>query len=218
MSPPRIRWARTTTTMSGNFIGHVYTQFFEALTASARSRSGYSRQGRNLYAANSAPAYVVAVAAVEAFVNECFLSEAWMGGAQVTVVSPKALERMDIRTKVIVVPQLALGRTLPRDQQPYQDFALLAQVRNELVHYKMGWAPTFVRVLAQRGIALKVEPEAEEARGGIAWGHRLSTTEGIRWAHNTAVDTVQALARLFPEDSRIRPFAYSWPVITDAML
>ena len=95
---------------------------------------------------------------------------------------------------------------------------MLTKVRNELVHYKMGWAPTFIRALAQRGIALKVEPEAEEARGGIAWGNRLSTTEGIRWAHNTAVATVQALARLFPEESPIRPIADSWLLITDAML
>src|SRR5206468_12508815 len=115
------------------------------------------------------------------------------------------------------VPQLALGRTLPRDQQPYQDFVLLTRVRNELVHYKMGWAPGFVRTLAQRGIALKVEPEAEEARGGIAWGHRLSTTEGIRWAHNTAVAMVQALARLFPGDE-VRRIADSWPIITDSMV
>ena len=202
---PRIHWARTTVTMSSDFIDHVYKFFFDSLASATSRTSGYARQGRNFYAPASAPAYLAAVAAVEAFVNEVFLSEAWIGGAPITVVSPESLERMNIAVKA-------------RDQQPYQDFVLLTKVRNELVHYKMGWAPKFVRILAQRGIAFRVEPEAEKVGGGIAWGHRLSTTEGIRWAHNTAVEVVQAMARLFPDDSPVRRIGDSWPIITDAML
>ena len=57
-------------------------------------------------------------------------------------------------------------------------------------------APKYVKVLAQRGIALTACPKGAD----YAWVHKLSSSEGIRWAHNTACKTVQALVSLIPDD------------------
>jgi hypothetical protein len=79
---------------------------------------------------------------------------------------------------------------------------LLTQLRNELVHYKMGAKPPkTVRALAQRGIAFRVPPE-QEPGGPHPWAHRVSTLEGIRWAYNTACATAVALLNLIPDERR----------------
>ncbi len=157
-------------------------------------------------------AYILAHAAVEAFINEVFLSGfadmilgPWPGGGgdDRTDISAN-LERLDLLTKLILVPHLRIGRSLNRGEQPYQDMALLTQLRNELIHYKMGYRPPrAVRILSQRGVALSVPPEQEEG-GPFAWTDRVSTIEGLRWANNTACATVRALLDLIPEEKRPR--------------
>lgn len=47
------------------------------------------------------------------------------------------LEKMDIMTKLIVIPQLLFNETFSKDRQPYQDMLILNKVRNYFVHYKM---------------------------------------------------------------------------------
>ena len=78
---------------------------------------------------------------------------------------------------------------------------MLVRVRNEIVHYKMsGPAPSFIKGLEQRGIVLPRPKEAGDA--DYAWARKISCTEGIRWAHNTACRVVRKLAEFAPQDHR----------------
>jgi hypothetical protein len=104
--------------------------------------------------------------------------------------------------KLILFPQFAFGQTLPKGEQPYQDMDLLVKLRNELVHYKMNTKPpTFIKQLAQRKIAMGV-PAEEESGGLHPWADRVSTLEGIKWAHNTACAIVMAVLALAPSEKQ----------------
>jgi hypothetical protein len=148
------------------------------------------------------PAYILAVTAVEAFVNEIFLSDFGSLVLGESRLLPDEAEKLDVRLKLILFPQFAFGQTLPKAEQPYQDMDLLVKLRNELVHYKMNTKPpTLIKQLAQRKIAMGV-PAEEESGGPLSWTDRVSTLEGIRWANNTACETVLALLALAPPEKQ----------------
>jgi hypothetical protein len=218
-SEPRVTnyFAKSSVTISPLLIGQV-EQFY--CIARDKVAAEDSRQG-TVVGVNSAtphrsplaiPAYILAAAAVEAFVNEMFLSpfaltsldvfahEAGLSGE--LTAEAESLEKLDLPTKLIRAPRLCTGRSLDPGKQPYQDVQLLADLRNELVHYKMGWRPPkAVRVLAQRGLAFRVRPEEEDG-GPHPWADRVSTVEGIRWAYDTACKAGRALLDLLPDAKR----------------
>ena len=69
---------------------------------------------------------------------------------------------------------------------------ILIKVRNELTHYK--WEselPPAVQHLEERHIAFS---------GDDPWLDKIKTSEGIRWANNTACKTVHQLASFSQEN------------------
>jgi len=160
------------------------------------------RDGINGSTRYALPSFIITVAAVEAFLNESFLSslgDRLLKGTGLDIVSREWIEERDLLTKLVLVPYLANTKTLGQAEHPYQDMKLLVRLRNDLVHYKMGGRPHYVRDLAQRGIAVRVSATEEEAGGGpMPWVDRVSTSEGIRWAYNTACATVHAEVALMP--------------------
>jgi len=96
------------------------------------------------------------------------------------------IEKIEISKKVILVTQLLFEKSLERDKQPYQDFALIVKIRNDLVHYKLKEKPPkYILDLDQRGILIKSPAPVD-----YPWPNKLSCTEGIRWAHNIACQLV----------------------------
>jgi hypothetical protein len=211
-------FAKASVTISPVLLGHVRHLYAMAVDERAR-RNGLQSQVPAPHKAGphwtslAISAYILAPTAVEAFLNELLLSDLGLltlsdspGKAGHTMPSDaaRALEKLDLPTKLIEVPRVVLGQSLVPSQQPHQDMKLLTQLRNELVHYTMGAKPPkTVRVLAQQGIALRVPPE-QEAGGPHPWAHRISTLEGIRWAYNTACATAVALLNLIPDERRRR--------------
>lgn len=182
--------AQSSVTISGDLIAHV-----RALHKMAADKID---RGDTDLSPLAIPAYIVAVASVEAFVNDVFLSK-FASMILGEGLLPAESDKLDLALKLILLPHLAFGRTLSKDMQPYQDMALLIRLRNELVHYKMGAKPPkTVKELAQRGIAIPIPPKQEESGGPHPWAYRVSTLDGIRWANNTACATVCALVGLFP--------------------
>ena len=181
-------------TISCDFIFHVHELFEQALRRI--SYGGVVVEGVNGYTPLAAPAYVSAVAAVEAWVNEMILSDmprAILGKSALDTVPESRLSFTELSMKLLLIPQLAFGKTLARHEQPYQDMRLLIKLRNELVHYKMApKRPSCVTDLAQRGIVLKDKR--------YIWPHQISCSEGIRWAYNTACETVLAILDLMPPE------------------
>lgn len=184
--------------ISGDLIAHVRT-CFELSLEYVLTGEGV-RHGMNAYTPYAFPAYVSAVAAVEAFLNEQLLGEfakVVLSDSPLWNLGKDSLEKIELKTKLIVIPQVLFGRSFTPGSAPYQDFALLIRVRNDVIHYKMGSTPpSYVQPLSDRGIALTTD----KAHGGVdyVWPHKLSSTEGIRWAHNSACRTVNALVGFIP--------------------
>lgn len=186
--------------ISGDLVADVRLALELSLEYSLTGRG--VRHGNNAYTPHAFSAYVSAVVAVEAFLNETLLGamcRAIYQSSPLWHLSQDALERMDLLLKLVIVPQLLFGATFRRDQQPLQDFSLLYRVRNDIVHFKMKQEPPkYLAYLAQRGIAIT----ADKAPGDYPWPAKLSCTEGIRWANNTATRIAHALVDFVPQEHR----------------
>ena len=100
--------------------------------------------------------------------------------------------------------KLFFGKTLSPRESPLREMRALVNVRNELVHYKFAMKPPRgVRLMAEHGAATRVPPEQEDG-GPQPWSDRVSTLEGILWAHDTACRTVRAVVALAPDECRPR--------------
>ena len=187
-----------TVTVSGTLIGYVRRLYDRALEYLA---SGHGvRRGINGYTDSALPAYIITVAAVEAFLNEAFLSD-WprliFKESSLWSVPKRSLDKIELGLKLVLIPQLLFTKSFSRDSQPYQDFDLLIKIRNDFVHYKMkGKSPKYLQALDDRGISLVSPTKNSEA--DYAWPHKVSSSEGIRWAHNTACSVVQELVSFIP--------------------
>jgi len=143
----------------------------------------------NGFTRHAIPAYIIATSAVEAFLNEMFLSPA--GRSFFKNISDDTkywewLEKVELPYKLILIPQLFLNRTFATNKPPYQDMKELIKLRNELIHYKMAFKePNYVKDMKQKKIALDDV--------GTTWTHNVSSLKGIWWAHNTICATIQEL-------------------------
>lgn len=187
-------------TVSGGLISHV-RQLYDAALKYLASGHGV-RQGINGYIDDAPPAYIITVAAVEAFLNENFLSDLprliFKDSALWTIPSD-SLDRMELGMKLVLIPQFLFSKSFSRGSQPYQDMALLIKVRNDFVHYKMkGTPPEYLKALDDRGISLVARSKVEGV--DYAWPWKLSSSEGIRWAHNTACKIIDKLVSFMPAD------------------
>jgi hypothetical protein len=201
-------------TISPLFIQHVATLFslsFRPHQLLPESR----KEGDNHYSAFAVPAYMCAAAAVESYINETFLSEFSIGffpQSPLKHLKPKDLEtieRMKTAEKVLFLPLLVYSRPIDRARQAYADFDHLLKLRNGLTHYKFRYgdegvtAP--VKDLAQRKIAFS--DRRSKPRIGddpcSTWVEQVSTTEGIRWAYNTAISMIHLLIDAHPTPAEV---------------
>jgi hypothetical protein len=199
-------FAKASVTISSVIIDHVknlYSMAVDEIVRKGGLQLQTSLNARLHYTSLAIPSYILATAAVEAYLNEVFLSNfsrLALGSSSEEVELCSDLEKLDLSSKLIEVPRAVVGRSLNRGQQPHQDMRLLIKLRNELVHYKMKEKPpTAVGVLARRNIVFRVPPE-QEMGGPHPWADRVSTLEGIRWAHNTVCETAAALLNLIPNE------------------
>ncbi|MGE0542269.1 MAG: hypothetical protein AB7R89_19040 [Dehalococcoidia bacterium] len=172
--------------ISTTLIGNIRRLYSDALN---EVKAGFGvRHGINGYTRFGVSAYILAVAAVEAYLNERFLSQAArlsLPASPLWDINANTVERMKIREKVLLVPKLLLGETFDTGRPPFQDFDLLVNVRNDLVHFKFPYQlPAYVRSLEARKVVLAAVPNSYGA--DYPWPAKLECTEGIRWAHNTA--------------------------------
>jgi hypothetical protein len=180
------------TSISTEFIKHVRELY--TMACQEISSGKYSQANSNAHTDYGAPAYILAVAAVEAFVNEMLLriGPVFLKGTQLEGLSQTEIEqhlRSNLGDKLIEVPELAFGEPVfTRGTQPYQDMAYLIKIRDSFVHYKMGDEAEYenaYQYLVQKKIALST-PER-------FWAYELSTLEGIRWAHNTVITIIEKI-------------------------
>ena len=203
-------------TISGSLISDVRTALDLSLQYDLTGKG--TRHGVNAYTPHAFSAYVSAVASIEAFVNEIFLgSDICLNIYQTSSLwdlDRDALEKMDLLAKLIIMPKLLFGISFSRDKQPFQNFSLLVKVRNDIVHYKMkSGVPKYLADLAQRGFAIS----SGDSSADYPWPWRLSCSEGIRWAHNTACSLAQGLVNFVPDEHKdvLAPHAGNYLEIPD---
>jgi len=175
--------------ISQELLGNCRDSFYRALPY-VLTNNGV-RFGVNGYAPHLLPAYISAVASIEAFVNESLLSPMTLlplKDSPFRKLGTDWLDKIDLRQKVLVIPELLFGWTFDSSAQPYQDFCLLVKVRNDLTHYAFSQTnPRYVRSLKERGIFLYHDLE-RNSKIENPWAQDASCTEGIRWAHNVVCD------------------------------
>jgi hypothetical protein len=193
----------STVTISGSLIYYTHQLYKDGLKVLTSGNVLVKKKQRNGFTHLALPAYIMAVAAVEAFTNEVYLGSTArliLDGSSLLELRQEWLEEVDLREKMVLIARLVCGAQIRRGEPPFQDFAMLIRVRNAIVHYKMEeTTPAFVLDLNQRGIGLSTKPpKGFEGRFMQPWVWEISTVEGIRWAHNTACRMVQKLIELMP--------------------
>lgn len=143
------------------------------------------------------PSYILSVAAVEAFVNE-FILAVGLGFlkdssfAKLSQDERQQFQKANLGDKLIKLPALAFDQEVfNRGRQPFQDMNYLINVRDSFVHYKMGYEAEYKGAfdyLTKKGVALN-SPDSPSR----FWVSDLSTFEGIRWAHNTALKIIKEI-------------------------
>lgn len=187
------------TSISGDLIRHVRKCLDLSLEHVASGRG--ARHGMNAHSIYAYPAYICAVAAVEAFLNEslfgrtsqivCSGSELW---------SHPDLERKDLRTRLTEAPRMLFGSALQKGDRFFQEFDTLVGVRNDLTHYKMDEVvPDYVEALDRRGVAIRA---VNSLGADYLWVDKVSSVRGVQWANNTAAAMVDALVGAVPVEHR----------------
>jgi hypothetical protein len=175
----------------------------------ARNRALLDGQRPNALTLDSIVAIVTAAASTEAFINEFAEHIAIFRAASLEGLTPSMVTCSDaiaeleeskapVTVKYLIASQI-LGAAFARDAAPYQDFAMLIQLRNAIMHAKPATNESshqgtkVTDVLAQRGIATRLEPGVK-----FAWFNRLEVPGVARWACTSAHSIILGIVDRLP--------------------
>ena len=115
-------------------------------------------------------------------------------------------QRVSVRVKIEMAHFILKGKSLDKGSLPYQDFALLTDLRNALIHKK---PETFATALPL-DLSVTIEPHPlvksladrkliplPPKRSAPQWETYISVPEVAVWAHNLAIDMVKLIVTLF---------------------
>jgi hypothetical protein len=189
----------------------------------ARAKESYQRtkaaaSDRDAGQMDALVAIVFSVVALEGFINEA-AELATHPVALGTDPNPPSVKRFaalideaersgaGVALKFTLAKLAFTGETYDRGAMPYQDFSLLIDIRNALVHFRS--RETF-EVDDQGVLTFKPAPLLNRLRAkniiaacepGVAapWLHTVATTAAARWACKTAATMVQSIITILPE-------------------
>lgn len=190
-------------------VRHESVRFFPKLTAHVQflyseglkelvSGRALIRNGINCYTDHAGPAYMIACAAIEAFLNEMlYSSRIFRPDVPFFGKADEWAEKIGLVDRVIRVPEFLYGKTFIKGKQPLQDFTLLVKLRNYFVHYKMeDDLQGIISELEKRKIALTPKPFHGHPQTPF---YKLCSSEGIRWANNTTSKVANGLFQFMPK-------------------
>jgi hypothetical protein len=132
-----------------------------------------------------------------------------------TALKELAKSRAPVQLKYLWAKWILSGQQYDKGIQPYQDFKILIDVRNEIVHikrldlYEVTPAgtnpliqPPFIESLDGRGILADVSGVTPEA----SWMERLQCLVSARWAFDTTANMIDSLIAATPDS----PFRMFW--------
>ncbi len=115
------------------------------------------------------------------------------------------LERSHVQIKVkYQLAATVFGKPFDKGKQPFQDFDVLVDVRNQLIHLKPrdgfliggGFVPYEDVVKRLRGKKLLAEKDGNEWNG--PWTLKISTRATARWACQTCIAMARSLLEVLP--------------------
>lgn len=160
------------------------------------------------------PAIILAAMALECFVNEvCERTGRSAPGTSVPEFPQAAYwfqvlegKRATTLEKILAIRFAFTGEEMDKGSQPYQDLAILNDLRNSLVHRKPesigDWTGTssqeyvphkFVKVLASRGVIDLPPPEAPPV-----WSQFVIRSATAKWAYNTSLSGMGYITSSIP--------------------
>jgi hypothetical protein len=186
-----------------------------ARDAAVRAAEDAANRGPNALPSDAIVAIVLSASSAEAFINEFaeyvpLIYNLVMDPPAVVancsaVIKELEESRVPVTVKYLVASQV-VGVPFERGSAPFQDFKLLVDLRNAIMHIKVAVegeqhvGTRIADVLAQRGIAI-------EGRGteSLPWFDRLMTPAVAKWAHDSALGIIRAFLQLVPVPPQCDP-------------
>jgi hypothetical protein len=133
--------------------------------------------------------------------------------ATILDMTEKAQGQIDLKYQL--ASKVLTGKTFPRGQAPFQDFANLVILRNELVHPRhrdrttssghVEPASRVVRDLQQRRLTTSRGRRAGDIPGGISWLDEIKSSGVANWAYVSARQIIIAVLAMLPDDGEMVP-------------
>lgn len=209
--------------------GVFFPHWFEFLCLAAEAR-GRARQaagnGDRQPTTEALTAILFSALATEAFINELGVTAARVDlipsdpgldtmtdlAAMLDMIE-KAQGQIDIKYQM--ASKILTGKTFPRGQAPFQDFANLMTLRNELVHPRHRDRTTpaghvepvskVVRDLQQRGLTTSKGRRPGDVPGGMSWLEEIKSSGVANWAYDCARQIIVAVLTMLPDDTVMTP-------------
>lgn len=184
----------------------------------SRNRAREDAQRPNALTLDAIVAVVMAAAAAEAFINELAdhirawrdATSDWAPDTVTPAMSACAdvIEELEdsqspVTTKYLLASLALCGKSFPKDRAPFQAFAELMRLRNEIMHAKVAredqgghQGKRIADTLGQRGIAISSEPGVH-----FSWFNRIETPSVASWACDAARSIILATLDLIPDNS-----------------
>jgi hypothetical protein len=184
--------------LSSGVLFQVARAAYDRMSSAASDRAG--KQNDALVALLFSAATLESLIMEFALVAEIVGEEPMKGAAAIITEAEKAHGSAQLK---FLLAKLALtGETYAKGAPPYQDFALLFDIRNAIVHLKPEeWSPDPHKLVA--GLRSKKlceeSPPPHKAHGWIA---QISTRAVARWGCNVAVSMADSLYASLPQDDR----------------
>jgi hypothetical protein len=197
------------------------------IACEARDRAiAVTRANAAAWPSDAIVAILLGAASAEAFINE--LAEMLLihkNAAKLPELPPQLRACADALTEIedargslnlkyLVASQTLSGSMFDKGSNPYQDFATLVKLRNDLIHLRPQdifldvsppatiQVPKYVEALQQRGLA-----RSPPSGTMMSWFNRLQTAEMATWACATAHAIILAVLALTPDDPHADPLA-----------
>jgi hypothetical protein len=162
---------------------------------------------------------------VEAFVNE--VGEMAGRGANLPVSGVAAIDQLrdlsatlteieaskgPVQLKYQITSKILSGRTFDKGAQPFQDFADLMRLRDDLVHLRhrdrtdadgyISPSSAVARMLQQKGLTYSPGGGPTDLPGGMSWLNEIETAGVATWAYRAARSIVFGVGEMLPDDFR----------------
>ena len=214
--------------------GAFFVHWFELLCAAAEARNKAEEiqtANTNAMPHEALSAILFSALATEAFINE--LPEAaardthgsWMTGLPgvqqlrdlATTLDAIEEGQGSVELKYHMASKILAGRTLEADKTPFQQFALLVKVRNEIAHprhrdrTREGYiepSSAAIRDLQQRGMTRTRGRRPGDVPGGMSWLNELECVRTAGWAYQAAREIIAAVLTMLPVDDRLSAISH----------